>query len=55
MVVDNLNGPPSGGAATGLGGTIYFGGFVEEKDPELVSTRRANIPGRLRLLVYRPK
>ena len=61
-VIGWLNGPPSGGAATGTDGTIYFCGFVRERNPELISTylgfeywgQVTNMPARLRLLIYKP-
>ncbi len=54
-VIDFLNMAPSGGAATGPDGTIYFCGFVEEKNREEASFKFGNIPARLRLLIYHPR
>ena len=54
-IIDKLNGAPSGGATTGPDGTIYFCAFVEEKNPELGGREFANVPVRLRLLIYKPK
>jgi hypothetical protein len=53
-VVDFLCRAPSGGAATGKDGTIYFVAWVEEKDPEKVSFYYTNTPASLRLLIYKP-
>lgn len=53
-VVDFLNRAPSGGAATGPDNTIYFCGFVEEKDPSKAGYAFGNLDARLRLLIYHP-
>jgi hypothetical protein len=53
-VIDFLNRAPSGGGATGIDGTIYFCGYVEENDPHQVARTFGKIPARLRLLIYRP-
>jgi hypothetical protein len=53
-VVDFLNRAPSGGAATGPDNTVYFCGFVEEKDPAKAGYIFGNLGGRLRLLIYHP-
>lgn len=53
-VIGVLNGAPSGGATTVPDGTIYFCSFVEEKNPELTAKYFGKIPGRLRLLLYKP-
>jgi len=53
-VVGFLNQAPSGGATTGSDGTIYFCSFVPEKNQELVGRYIGNIPGRLKLLIYKP-
>jgi len=54
-VIDHLNAAPSGGATTGPDGTIYFCDFVEEKNPDLVARYTGKIPGRLKLLIYKPQ
>ena len=53
-VVDFLSRAPSGGAATGKDGTIYFVAWVGEKDPKKVSFHYTNTPASLRLLIYKP-
>lgn len=53
-VIDFLNMAPSGGATTGPDGTIYFCGFVEEKNPQKISQTFGKVSARLRLLIYRP-
>ncbi len=53
-VIGVLNAAPSGGGTTGPDGTIYFCSFVEEKNPDLIVHHFANVPVRLRLLVYKP-
>lgn len=45
---------PSGGAGTGPDGTIYFCGYVEEKNPELAGLELGNIGMKLKLLIYKP-
>lgn len=52
-VIDFLNRAPSGGATTGPDGTIYFCGFVEEKDPQKVGYTFGKFCARFRLLIYR--
>jgi hypothetical protein len=54
-VIDFLNKAPSGGGTTGPDGTIYFCGFVEEKDPNQVGTTFGILSARLRLLIFRPE
>ncbi len=53
-IVDHQNRAPSGGGATGPDGTLYFCGFVEERNPEKVGFVLGKIPARLRLLMYKP-
>jgi len=54
-VMDFLNGAPSGGAATGPDGTIYFCGFVEDKGPAATGMYSTNVSARLKLLIYKPR
>ena len=55
MVIDGQMIAPSGAGTTGLDGTIYFCGYVEEKNPEFASRYFGNLPVRLRLLIYKPQ
>jgi hypothetical protein len=55
MVIDGQMIAPSGAGTTGLDGTIYFCGYVEEKNPEFAARHFGNLPVRLRLLMYKPQ
>jgi len=54
-VIDFLNKAPSGGATTAPDGTIYFCGFVEERDPQKIGFTFGNLNARFRLLIYHPQ